>query len=220
MLAVITVSVVTSIFAPTVNVQTISTEITYRDGKIETQQGLGFVVGRQFVTVNHNIAPRRSSIGVKMRRTYLNSLLVHPVFTHPAHDIAVFDIPPELCPAWCDADGGTTGARSAAREISWPSPGNEVWSTAMAKEVVIKGPQTAMFGSCRDNVVIEVDAPFYSGSSGGPVVDNRSGEAIGVVQGSFAYDDGRAFGYFKPLRCVYELMGAAPEEPANLVYGR
>lgn len=193
---------------PPVNVQPITTQITYQSGKTESQKGLGFIAGRLFVTVNHNIAPRLGDHEVDSRTIFLGQHRVEPSFVHAAHDIAVFEIPAELCNRWCgETSAAPTNALSGG--VNWPDPGNRSWSGAVVKDLIVKGPQTSEFGSCRDDLVVEVDAPFYPGSSGGPVIDRDSGEAIGVVQGSFTYEGGRTFGYFKPLHCVFELMGAA-----------
>lgn len=203
---------------PDVNVQPITTEVAYNNGKAESQKGLGFVIGRQFVTVYHNISPRLSDDLVRSQATYLGGFPVDPVFVNSDHDIAVFDIPTELCARWCDSADPQRSQPLVGARIRWPSPGNKSWSVAFAKELIVKGPQIVEFGSCNDNLVVEADAPFYPGSSGGPVIDSLTGEAIGVVQGSFTYADGRTQGYFKPLHCVFEMMGAAVAGRTHLAY--
>lgn len=203
---------------PAVNVQPITTKVTYADGRTETQAGLGFVVGQRFVTVNHNIAPRNPREMVEARTTYLNSIAVDPIFTNPDHDIAVFDIPYELCEEWCEPEFAVNGNIAVDVPINWPDPGNESWSAATAKELIVKGLNTARFGSCQDDLVIQVDAQFFPGSSGGPVVNEETGKAIGVVQGSFAYSDGHTAGYYKPLKCVVEMMGTVIHNRTHLAH--
>jgi hypothetical protein len=192
-------------------VHPIVTEFSYADGHTTTQRGLGFVVDQRFITVYHNIEPPHAQAPLVATSIELDGYVVQPAYINPAHDIAVFELPAELCRRWCANEYyGIHEVPPAATAITWPAPKARSWSQAHVGGLVVKGERTQPFGSCQDNMVFSVDAPFIPGSSGGPVVDQNSGLPIGVVQGSFTYASGETKGYFKPLRCVYELMSKAP----------
>lgn len=200
---------------PTANeldVHDIRTSTLYEDGTREVRHGTGFVVGNQFFTVFHNIDVLEHH-GTFERSIELGGVVVEPRLVDVRNDIAIFDLPTQLCAQWCnDRDPRAMPVNLSQRQsIGWyefmaPDDDRE-WRQARIVEVVFKNydaatPDTA----CKSDVVIAVDQPFYPGSSGGPVWDLTSNRLLGMVQGSFVRESGEQVGYYKPFSCVQSLL--------------
>ena len=190
----------------------IRTRTNYATGYSEVRHGTGFVVGRRFITVFHNIdvLPKQGSW---TREIQLGGVIVEPAIVDALNDIAVFDVPEELCPSWCNqrelASIGADLERS--QRIGWyefvsPQDARQ-WRQARIIEVMFKNHRgRAADTACDSDVVIAVDRPFYPGSSGGPVWDLASNRLLGMVQGSFVRESGQQVGYYKPFSCVQSLI--------------
>lgn len=190
----------------------IRTSTRYGDGTREVRHGTGFVVGRRFITVYHNIDVLHDH-GSWERRIELGGIMVEPSIIDAANDIAIFDVPSALCAQWCnDREPGALQAGLAHDQpIGWyefVSPDAErLWRQARIVEVMFKNYRgDATNDVCDSDVVIAVDQPFYPGSSGGPVWDLVSNRLLGVVQGSFVRESGEQVGYYKPFSCVQSLF--------------
>lgn len=194
------------------DVHHIVTTTNYADGYTETRHGTGFVVGRRFITVYHNVDVLRDH-GTWERSIELGGVVVEPAIVDGPNDIAIFNVPESLCEAWCnDQDAATVGVDlEKSQPIGWyefVSPeASRQWRQARIIDVMFKnyrGP--AVDTVCDSDVVITVDKPFYPGSSGGPVWDLASNKLLGMVQGSFVRESGEQVGYYKPFSCVQPLL--------------
>ena len=190
----------------------ILTSTRYGDGYREVRHGTGFVVGRRFITVYHNIDVLRSH-GSWERSIQLDGVVVEPAIVDVANDIAIFDVPDALCASWCN--DGQPASISVNLEQTHPIGWYEFvslqvprqWRQARIVEVVFRnyrGPAADL--ACESDVVVAVDQPFYPGSSGGPVWDLASNRVLGMVQGSFVRESGEEVGYYKPFSCVQSLL--------------
>jgi len=190
----------------------IRTFTKYSDGTSEVRHGTGFVVGRRFVTVFHNI-DTLDNHGSYERRIELGGVLVDPLIVDEPNDIAIFAVPGFLCPTWCnDRDPASMQVDLAHDQpIGWfefISPEDDrQWRQARIIEVMFKNYRgAAAETACDSDVVVAVDQPFYPGSSGGPVWDLASNRLLGMVQGSFVRESGEQVGYYKPFSCVLALL--------------
>jgi hypothetical protein len=200
----------------------ISTIIEYADGAQTLNRGSGFVIGTRFYTVNHNLETKPGALAVS-RVIYVEGTRVRPAVLDAAHDIAIFELPPELCARICNRFAlGPMPALDGRERVFWLRKFGEehvlkdarVLSYAVIGTLAPDGGQRAP-STCEHNLVVQVDAPFIQGTSGSPVVDARSGRVIGIAQGSFEYRGVRT-GYFKPINCVQRLgdtIASAPELP-------
>lgn len=194
------------------DVHHIRTKISYADGYTEVRHGTGFVVGRRFITVYHNVDVLQGH-GAWERRIELAGVLVEPAIVDAPNDIAIFNVPDSLCAVWCnDRDPATLAADPArSQPIGWyefvsPQDARQ-WRQARIVEVMFKNYRApAVDTVCELDVVIAVDRPFYPGSSGGPVWDLASNRVLGMVQGSFVRESGEQVGYYKPFSCVQPLL--------------
>jgi len=184
-------------------VKPITTTIRYADGGQQRNQGAGFVVGTRFYTAFHNIqaAPQQ----VLTRRIVIGTVSVEPFAIDVEHDLAVFEVPPELCDRWCNDLAIDRFQPTDTAAVAWIrlDGDSQLWKQGQVTNVAFKAPlATDTIGGCEDNLVVEVDKPFIPGSSGGPVFDATSGAIVGIIQGSFTTMNGRVSGYYKPLQCV------------------
>ena len=203
---------------PAANEQTvhhIRTSTQYEDGTKEVRHGTGFVVGRQFFTVFHNIDVLNNH-GSWERRIELGGIVVEPRLVDSRTDIAIFDLPSRLCELWCnDRDPRALPlALSQQQSIGWfefvSVNQDRQWRQARIVEVVFKNyTASTADAACQSDVVIAVDQPFYPGSSGGPVWDLTSNRLLGMVQGSFVRESGEQVGYYKPFSCVQSLLSGS-----------
>ena len=194
----------------------IRTSTQYADGTKEVRHGTGFVVGHQFFTVFHNIDVLKNHGSFK-RQIHLGGVVVEPRLVDERNDIAIFDLPTQLCNRWCnDSD-----PRAMPQDLSHEQPigwfefvsldEERQWRQAHIVEVMFKNFRSDQgFGACESDVVITVDQPFYPGSSGGPVWDLASNRLLGMVQGSFVRESGEQVGYYKPFSCVQSLLNGQP----------
>lgn len=187
-------------------IQPITTVTEYADGSVEYNNGNGFVVGDRFFTVNHNLAPA-GNVHTLRRTSFVNGVAIRAVYESAKHDLAEFRLPAELCREHCNA--------LSLNERPTLEHGQEVfWLRKFDGEVVLKTgrvldyawigdtPKSARsIGACEGRMVVQVDTPFLPGSSGSPVIDAKSGQIVGIIQGSFRSDNGET-GFFKPLSCL------------------
>ncbi len=204
----------------------IRTSTVYGDGTREVRYGTGFVVGRQFFTVFHNIDVQKNH-GSWERSIELGGMLVEPRIVDPLTDIAIFDLPSLLCERWCnDRETAAVPVNLEQRQpVGWyefVSPDDQRrWRQGRIVEVMFKNYRASTAdAACQSDVVIAVDQPFYPGSSGGPVWDLATNRLVGMVQGSFVRESGEQVGYYKPFSCVESLLtGAAGPVSVELAAG-
>ncbi len=188
-------------------VQLVRTRTEFPDRSVEFNVGSGFVVGRYFITVYHNLIASRSRF---VRQTVsVDGVPLRPIFVDKNQDIAVFELPEELCRRYCNQlRVAVAPSFERGRPVYWLRKVEAEWkikqSTILNLAVFNRLPSGAEPGGpfrCADNLVVEIEEPFVPGSSGAPVVDALTGEIIGVIQGSFESNNEQT-GFFKPIHCV------------------
>jgi len=188
-------------------VQLVRTKTEFADRSIELNVGSGFVVGRYFITVYHNLLASRSRF---VRQTVsVDGVALNPIFVDQNQDIAVFELTDELCVRYCNnLKVAAAPTLERGRPVYWVRKIEAKWelkeSTILNLAVFDRVQSGVKPGSpfrCSDNLVVEIEEPFVPGSSGAPVVDALTGQIIGVIQGSFESNNQRT-GYFKPIHCV------------------
>jgi hypothetical protein len=190
----------------------ITAMMTFADGTTEKKHGQGFIVGNRLFTVYHTIAPRMKSVALIKRDIYVAGTLMTPVYTHAAHDIAIFEIPNTLCEPRCNtwvASDLLTLNRD--RQIYWmqEAEGKHLVKAGRVQHYawLSDAPPALNPGNelpCQQNLIVEVDTPFRPGTSGSPVFDAATDVIVGMIQGSLTRAD-RDTGYFKPLACLLSL---------------
>ncbi len=193
-------------------VRPITTTVSFADGGLQLNRGNGFVVGHRFYTAYHNIQSHTGSI--VHQHTDIGGFRVQPSAVDVEHDPAVFELPPDLCRSWCNSR--RIALPGAAQQVAWLQPvggdqGISVWRSGNVNNIAFKSQGAdESLAACERNVVVEVDEPFYPGSSGGPVFDAHSGAIVGLIQGSFEREDGESTGYYKPVECLLARLGTSP----------
>ena len=184
----------------------------FHDGTVEYYRGSGFVVGHRFYTVNHNLGSSGPAHAVTRKSTYVDGVPVTASYVNLEHDIAVFELSPNVCRLYCNEFSFSEKVvAEPERRIYWLRKfendfvikEGRVLNYAWIGEVVDIADEA--ISTCRGNLIVEVDTPFIPGSSGSPVIDTASGHILGIIQGNF--DDGTTRrGYFKPMNCVETLL--------------
>jgi S1-C subfamily serine protease len=193
-------------------VRPITTTVSFDDGGLQMNRGNGFVIGHRFYTAYHNIQSPAGNI--VHQHTEIGGFRVQPLAVDAEHDLAVFELPPDLCRSWCN--GRQFASSVAAQQVTWLQPVDgdreiSVWRYGNVSNLAFKSQgEDESLAECERNVVVEVDEPFYPGSSGGPVFDARSGAIVGLIQGSFEREDGESTGYYKPVECLLARLGTSP----------
>ena len=189
------------------DIHTISTAFLLSDGSIKRRSGSGFVVGNRYYTALHNIEPASDVVEATIE---LGGSVVEPSRIDVDHDLAMFELEGELCARLCSSEDLRTPGFQPNMAITWfRNVGDErTWKRAEITNVAYLAPVTT--GGCGDQLVVEVNQPFFPGSSGGPVFDLRSGAIVGLIQGSFESVDGDLTGFFKPIGCVEERLHGNP----------
>lgn len=191
-------------------VQPIVTIIEFPDGTRVRKVGSGFIVGNRYFTVNHNLtSPIASESATKT--SYISGVPVTPRYTNTTQDIAVFDLPDTLCDVFCnELLMRSEGPLKRERSIYWlrKFDGEHVLKKGRILNYAAlgsAGTPTELSLNCDLNLVVEIDTPFVSGSSGAPVLDANTHQILGIIQGRFENGRGQT-GYFKPIDCVEQLM--------------
>jgi hypothetical protein len=194
-------------------IQPITTVTELPDGRRILQVGSGFIVGRHYITVHHNLTSVSSTASTRTT-IYLDGIPLTPSYTHAEYDVAVFELPEELCARYCNKiliDTMTELTRD--HQIYWLRKFQDefmVHEGRVLNYAFIGAPPASSepYGrqGCTANLIVEVDTPFMSGSSGAPVLDTATGRIIGIIQGRFEHTTGHS-GYFKPIHCVAPLVG-------------
>ena len=194
-------------------IQPITTVTEFPDGRRTLQVGSGFIVGRHYITVHHNLTSVSSTASIR-KTIYLDGIPLTPSYTHAEYDVAVFALPEELCERYCNAISiDTMPELTRDHQIYWLRKFQEefmvqegrVLNYAFIGDPPASSDPYGMQG-CKANLIVEVDTPFMPGSSGAPVLDTATGRIIGIIQGSLERTAGRS-GYFKPIHCVAPLVG-------------
>ncbi len=192
-------------------VRSITTVAEYADGSTKSAVGGGFVVGSRYYTVHHNLTVRVP--GVVRTTTYVEGVAVRATYINPSEDLAVIELPGKLCGRMCNADTlhRVPQVRSG-QKVHWlrKVPGEYRWRSGEILGYAFLGGDWADVevdadGACDSNVIVEVDTPFISGTSGAPVVDSETGQILGIVQGSIERD-GQLSGFFKPIECAMRMV--------------
>jgi hypothetical protein len=184
------------------------------DGRRELTLGTGFIVGRHYFTVEHNLAGTVAP-PAGARTIYLEGTAVAPSFTDAGIDLAVFALPDGLCQRYCNDLALVDGPELLRdQKVYWlpgeDADGERTWQEGRVLHYAIKGDGPAPGGTgaldgCEGNLIVEVDTPFVSGSSGGPVLDAATGGIVGIIQGSVERGGVRS-GYFKPVSCLTSIL--------------
>jgi hypothetical protein len=185
---------------------------TFADGTSEVNQGQGFVIGNRLFTVYHTLAPHIKNALPTKREIYVAGKLMTPLYTHAAHDIAIFEMPKALCKPHCRALAASTlPALKPDRRVYWVQ---DMGGERLVKEGRVRhyawlseAPLAFHAGEeapCQNHLIVEVDTPFRPGTSGSPVFDATTDAVVGMIQGSLSRANGDT-GYFKPLACLLPL---------------
>jgi len=194
-------------------IQPITTVTEFPDGRRTVQVGSGFIVGRHYITVHHNLTSVSSTASIR-KTISLDGIPLTPSYTHAEYDVAVFDLPAELCKRYCNEISiDTMPELPPDHQIYWLRKFQDefmvqegrVLNYAFIGDPPASSDPYGMQG-CKANLIVEVDTPFMPGSSGAPVLDTATGRIIGIIQGSFERTAGYS-GYFKPIHCVAPLIG-------------
>ena len=197
-------------------IQPITTVTQFPDGKKELNVGSGFIVGRRYFTVYHNLTSFTTSPSAR-KTIYLDGIPMMPSYTQVEKDIAVFDLPDALCAKYCNhVSFGKMPPLERDRKVYWLRKFNgemalkegRVLNYAFIGDVPGSADAYSL-ASCNVNLIVEVDTPFLAGSSGAPVLDATTGQIIGIIQGSME-SAGIRSGYFKPIHCVTSLLSQQP----------
>lgn len=192
-------------------VRSIRTVAELADGSTKAYVGGGFVVGQRYFTVHHNLDVR--SPGVIRTTSYIDGVALRPTRVSRAEDLAVIDLPSALCGRFCNEDRLRSVPKlRSGQEVHWlrKLPGEYSWKSARVMGYAfLEGEWTPVEEitdrACDQNVIVEVDVPFVSGTSGSPVVDSETGRIVGIVQGSLERSNG-ASGFFKPIECAMRMV--------------
>jgi hypothetical protein len=184
----------------------------FPDGRKQLNLGTGFIVGSRYFTVHHNLTPISSSPSWK-KITYLDGIPFTPSYVDIEQDVAIFDIPDDMCEKYCN--------EYLLNKVPTFEPGQKIiWLRKSNGDLALRegkilnyayiGDVPGPLGShemenCDANLIVEVDTPFLQGSSGSPVLDAITGQIIGIIQGSLEGGGGRS-GFFKPINCVTRLV--------------
>lgn len=199
-------------------VQPITTVTEYPDGRKEVNTGSGFIVGRRYFTVQHNLTSITPSASGR-KTIYLDGIPLTPSYADAEYDVAVFELPDDLCERYCNhVSFGTMPELQQDRKVYWLRKFQDefvfkkgkVLNYAFMGEAPDSSDPYGMQG-CNANLIVEVDTPFIPGSSGAPVLDTATGQIIGIIQGSFESASGRS-GYFKPIHCVVPFVAPVAEQ--------
>ncbi|MBT8401819.1 MAG: serine protease [Rhodothermia bacterium] len=190
-------------------IRPISTVTEYSDGRIEHNDGSGFVAGSRYLTVNHNLEPSEND-GVVRRTSFVDGVILNPVFGDPTEDVAVFDLPPELCESECnDVALDVNVALEPGDHLFWI---RKFDGELVRKEGTVIGyawigdpPTSSGIGECPGNLIVQIDQPFEQGTSGSPIVEANSGKIVGIIQGTLINEHGSQSGFFKPLNCLSKI---------------
>jgi hypothetical protein len=185
------------------------------DGRTQLRTGTGFIIGTRYVTVHHNLTSNDSSRSSN-NPAYLDGFPITPSYFDARHDLAIFDIPEELCVRYCnDYLLHRLPTLEPGQKVSWliQSDGEVAPREGRILNYAYLGDippahELNEFDNCEANLIVEVDTPFLPGSSGGPVLDSTTGQIIGIIQGSLE-GDGSHRGFFKPVNCIARLIRIA-----------
>ena len=92
-------------------VRPITTTVSFADGGLQRNRGNGFVIGQRFYTAYHNIQSPAGTI--VHQHTEIGGFRVQPSAVDVEHDLAVFELPRDLCRSWCN------GASRSWAWITW-----------------------------------------------------------------------------------------------------
>ncbi len=197
-------------------VHPIETVTRRADGATVREVGSGFVVGRRFFTAEHNLRDGSLQATGAIAASFVAGRAVSAALAYPQFDWAVIDLPDELCANLCNND------RLTLSDNPRPTPQGGlqvVWLRKVRGELILKRARLidyavlnaraethrAPSATCSDNLVGRIDAPFIRGSSGGPVLDAKSGTILGIIQGTMGRGPS-SLGYFKPIECILAML--------------
>ena len=193
-------------------IRPITAVMTFADGKTEVKRGQGFVIGNRLFTVYHTLAPRLKKALPAKREIYVAGMLMTPVYTHAAHNIAIFEIPETWCEPHCHAlSASNLPTLNPDRQVYWvqEAQGKRLVQAGRVQHYawLSEAPPALPDGAeapCQRHLIVEVDTPFRPGTSGSPVFDATTDAIVGMIQGSLARTGGDT-GYFKPISCLLPL---------------
>jgi hypothetical protein len=171
-------------------------------------EGTGFVIGDKYITLEHVVSleylespfgamplPEEMKISEK---TYIDDIELIPIEVNGDTDVAIFQVPEELCKKYCN-DGiiPTNTEQYIGMEVWWI--GNPGLSGKTLREGLISRldiPIDVIDDPEWKNVIGSIGLSTYvvPGDSGSPVF-NKKGEIVGVIQASHSN-----IGYLKPIQ--------------------
>lgn len=172
-----------------------------------TNEGTGFVVGDKYITLDHVVSyyPDEietpfgsipSSVKRVEEKTYIDGVELISIEENPKTDIAVFQLPEELCKKYCNEGVPFSSDLYVGLDVFWiGNPGNsgkvlrygKIGRTVLPADALLEGIEGA----------IGLSIYVIPGDSGSPVF-NIKGELLGVVQFSQEFSEG-SLGFFKPI---------------------
>lgn len=186
-------------------VHRVTTTIVYANGGRQKNEGSGFVVGEKFYTAYHNIQTALHTVADY--QIEIGGVVVEPLAVDHEQDLAVFDVPAEICKSWCNELEPAVDRNFDVQEVTWLAFDGDgmVWRKGRFRNTAFKSAATEpQHDECANNLVVEIDQPFVPGTSGGPVFESATGTIVGLIQGSFETLDQQTTGYYKPMKCVLE----------------
>ncbi len=195
-----------NIVVPNKTVLTFNNPISGLEETIEGE-GTGFVVGDKYITLDHvtslyekeidgPLGPITMPIERLEEKTYINDIELTPVIESPETDIAVFQLPKELCQKYCNEGVNISSELYVGLDVFWiGNPGNsgkvlrygKIGRIDLPADIPLEGVDSA----------IGLNTYVIPGDSGSPVF-NTKGELLGVVQFSQSFSGG-SLGFFKPI---------------------
>lgn len=187
---------------------TIST-FTNINGDEETREwgGTGFVVGDKYVTLDHVVSLHEDEIDTpfgsldipvqrREEKTYIDEVELISIEENQQTDIAVFQLPEELCKKYCNEGVPFGSDIYIGLDVFWiGNPENtgktfrygKIARTSLSVAIPMEGIEGA----------IGLGTYAIPGDSGSPVF-NAKGELLGVIQFSQQSSSG-SLGFFKPI---------------------
>ncbi len=194
------------------------------DEETETNEGTGFVIGDKYITLNHvvsyyaqEIETPFGSLSLPIERieekTYIDDIELISIIESQETDIAVFQLPEELCKKYCNEGVPISSQVYVGLEVFWiGNPGNsgkvlrhgKIGRTDLPVDTPLEGVEGA----------IGLSTYVIPGDSGSPIF-NAKGELLGVVQFSQSFPQG-SLGFFKPFDQFRPYLTSNAEEKESL----
>lgn len=204
---------------------TIST-FTNMNGAEETREwgGTGFVVGDKYVTLDHVVSLHGDEIDTpfgsvdipvqrREEKTYIEGVELISIEENPQTDIAVFQLPEELCKKYCNEGVPFCSDIYVGLDVFWignPENTGKIFRSGKVGRTLL--PTAASLEGIEG--AIGLGTYVIPGDSGSPVF-NAKGELLGVIQFSQQSSNG-SLGFFKPIEQFRQYLISNTEEKESL----